>query len=90
MSLFILRFWPVILPLLAYLWWYIAARRKAIRAEVKPPHFREGPWFWSIIASLAIGLLIFLALGLANAPNSGEYVPPRFEKGQIIPGHLEK
>ena len=89
MRLFILRFWPVLLPLLAYIWWMRVARRNAIKAGVTPPRFRDGPWFWAVVASLSIGVVIFLIMGLSNAPSAGNYIPPHMENGKVIEGHIE-
>jgi len=89
MALFLFRLWPVLIPLLVYVIWMIAVRRKA-RLKGEPlPHFREGPWFWAVVTSLAIGIVLFLSFGLSHEENKGTYIPPRTVDGKIIPGHIE-
>lgn len=89
MALFLFRFWPVLIPLIVYAVWMIRVRGKARKAGEPVPQFREGPWFWAVVASLSVGIVIFFILGLSHEPAKGTYVPPRTENGKIIPGHLE-
>jgi hypothetical protein len=89
MALFLFRFWPVLIPLIIYLLWMFIVRNKAKRAGEPLPHFKDGPWFWAVVAALATGIVIFIILGLSHQPNTGNYVPPKTENGRIIPGHVE-
>lgn len=88
MGLFLLRFWPVLIPLVVYIVWMIRVRNHARRAGEKPPHFGEGPWFWAIVVSLGIGVVMFVVLGLSHEGNQGAYVPPHMEGGRIVPGEV--
>ena len=88
MALFLLRFWPVLIPLIIYLIWMLRVRRKARKAGEPIPHFREGPWFWAVVASMALGILIFLFFGLSHESVKGEYTPPHMENGKIVPGQV--
>jgi len=90
MGLFILRFWPVLIPLLVYVLWMINVRSRARKAGEPLPHFRDGPWFWAVVASLCLGIAIFLFLGLSHESNKGEYLPPHMENGKIVPGQVKK
>lgn len=89
MSLFLLRFWPVLLPLLVYLWWLQVVRRKAIKAGLPPLAFRDGPWFWVVVASLVVGVTLLMVMGLSNKRLTGNYIPPYVNNGKIIEGHVE-
>lgn len=89
MSLFLFRFWPVLIPLMIYWVWHGAKRRKARKVGAPLPHFRDGPWYWVVLASLMIGVILFVVLGLSHAANDGQYVPPKLEDGKVIPGHVE-
>lgn len=86
MGIFLLRFWPVLLPFLVYIFWMMRVRRHARKAGEAVPDFREGPWFWAVVATLLVALLLFLILGLSHSANQGEYTPPHMENGHIIPG----
>jgi hypothetical protein len=89
MSLFLFRFWPVLIPLLVYCLWHWRCVARAKKQGVAPPRFRDGPWYWAVMASLALGLFSFLFIGLSHAPEKGQYVPPQMKDGNIIPGHVE-
>jgi|CXWL01.1.fsa_nt_gi hypothetical protein len=65
MALFLLRFYPVLLPLLLYWVWLFIVRRRARKKGEPLPRFRDGPLFWLIISSLAVAILCFMALSLS-------------------------
>lgn len=90
MALFLMRFWPVLIPLLAYVIWMLRARRCARKAGCAMPHFfRDGPWFWTLVACLGLAVAMFMLFGLSNEGNKGEYVPPHLENGAVIPGTVQ-
>lgn len=89
MGLFLFRFWPVLLPIIAFLMWMILVRSKAKKAGAPLPRFRDGPWFSAVMASFAIGFMLFLVLGLSHDEQRGAYSPPRVENGKMIPGRVE-
>lgn len=86
MGLFILRFWPVLLPLVAYFIWMKLVRDKARKAGEPVPRFREGPLFWTIISMLCIAVLMFMWIGFHNTAQKGDYTPAKLENGRIVPG----
>ncbi len=89
MSLFLFRFWPVLIPLVIYwVWLRIVGRRATI--EGRPVlRFRDGPWYWAVLCSLLIGVGIFLMLGTSIEPQRGTYIPPHLEDGRIVPPQVE-
>lgn len=89
MALFLLRFWPVFLPMAVYVVWMVLVRRAAKKAGAPLPHFREGPWFWALVASLGLAVCMFIFLGLSHNPNAGDYIPPHIENGRIISGGVK-
>ncbi len=89
MAIFLFRFWPVLLPLLVYGVWMMYVRRSALKRGDPAPHFREGPWFWAVVTSLVLGIVILLATGLSHGENKGDYVPPHMENGEIVPGRVQ-
>jgi hypothetical protein len=88
MGLFLLRFWPVLIPLIVYLLWITRERRRAHKSGTKLPKFLSGPWFTAVITSLAIGMAIFLFLGFTHTQEKGNYIPSHVENGQIVPGKV--
>ncbi len=89
MSLFLFRFWPVVIPLVVYWLWLETARRKARKTGAPVPLFRDGPWYWIIFSTLSIAVLCFLFLASGLHENKGNYVPPHMEGGKLLPGHVE-
>ncbi|MFW0777808.1 MAG: hypothetical protein ACN2B6_08845 [Rickettsiales bacterium] len=89
MSLFIFRFWPVLIPLLIYWLWHLRNKNKAKKAGSPPPRFRDGPWYWAIIAALVTAFGCFVFIGLSGEHTDGRYVPPTLKDGKVVPGHIE-
>lgn len=85
----IFRLWPALIPLLIYWLWYRVAVRRALKAGLPKPRFRDGPLFWAILASLAVAAACFLWLGAQLESHKGDYVPPHMENGRVTPGHVE-
>ena len=81
---------PLVLPTVLYLlWWLIIGRnRKAAAAGAKA--WYDGPWFWLILAGVALSgaVLVVGALRTGGDP-TGTFVAPRYEGGRIVPGHIE-
>lgn len=88
LKLLILRFWPVLLPVLFYLAWLAFARRKAGKSGEKKPGFFDGPWLWPVVATLLLTMGAFLWLGFSAQEVDGIYVPAQQVDGKIIPGHV--
>ncbi len=89
MALFIFRFWPVFIPLFVYILWMISVRNKARKAGAPLPHFGQGPWFWTLVATLALAVCMFVFFGLSHESNSGEYIPPHMENGKVVSGEVK-
>lgn len=87
MSLFLFRFWPVLIPLIIYWLWYRRVAGRAVKAGQPPPRFREGPWYWAVLASLLTAIGCFILMGTSGEGTTGEYVPPHMENGTLIQGH---
>jgi uncharacterized protein DUF6111 len=48
------------------------------------------PWLWLAgSGALLLAIVLFVVTVHFGAPQSGVYVPPRWEGGRIIPGHIE-
>ena len=58
-------------------------------AEAKDDLWRDAPWLWLVITGMAL-LVVVLLFGafVHGSPQRGQYLPPRMENGQIVPGEL--
>lgn len=88
MTLFLFRFWPALIPLLAYWLWMMNTRRKARKAGEPEPRFADGPWYWAVLASLVTGAFCLLYLGATTEGETGDYIPPHVEDGVLVPGRV--
>ena len=78
---------PLLLPTALYLLWATALR----------PGRRNGaavwgalPWIWLAGMGVALlGIVLFVVTVHFGAPQEGVYVPPRWENGEIVPGHMQ-
>lgn len=91
MRLLLTRILPLLLPVLVYLgWWYLARRRALARGQPSPV-LSDAPWTWLFVAGFALTIVVLIVMGLTwGEEPGGTYVPPRYEGGKIIPGHIER
>lgn len=89
MRLILLRFWPVLLPILLYLAWLAYARRKAGKENREKPGFTDGPWLWPTASTLLLLIGVFIWLGTSADPVDGTYVPAQLKDGQLIPSRID-
>ena len=78
---------PLLLPTALYLLWVTTlrpARNDAI-------FWRALPWIWLAGAGVALlAVVLFVVTVHFGTPQEGNYVPPRWENGHIVPGHMER
>jgi hypothetical protein len=79
---------PLILPTALYLIWVIALRRPpSPGAETR---WAALPWVWLAGAGVVLlAIVLFVVTIHFGASQQGVYVPPRWQNGHIIPGHIE-
>lgn len=87
--LLLTKLWPALIPFALYALWMIWRRTHAKRRDQAIPAWTEGPWGWTVLASLVLMVLSFLALGLGNVPTDGTYYPAEMKDGKIVPGRIE-
>ncbi|HKM69056.1 MAG TPA: DUF6111 family protein [Stellaceae bacterium] len=74
---------PLLLPTALYLLWSPAWRNGAAP-------WAALPWVWLAGAGVALlAIVLFVVTVHFGAPQEGVYVPPRWQNGHIIPGHIE-
>jgi hypothetical protein len=79
---------PLILPTALYLSWQRIASWSQQPGE--GVHWAALPWVW--LAGSGVLLVIFALFVAAvhfGTATPGTYVPPRWENGRIVPGHIE-
>ena len=78
---------PLLLPTILYLLWLRAVRWSEAGGAIA---WHKLPWVWLVLTGVALTALVLfvVTVGFGTAM-PGIYVPPRFENGRIIPGHIE-
>ena len=77
---------PLLLPTAIYLVWLRAGHRQ----QAEGVRWRALPWVWLAGAgALLLALVLFVVTVHFGTTAPGTYVPPRWENGRIIPGHVE-
>ena len=90
---------PLVLPTALYLVWIRFANRAPWRS---PPNSPSGsppgeavrwaalPWLWLAAAGvLLLAVVLFVVTVGFGTSQPGTYVPPRWEDGRVVPGHIE-
>lgn len=78
---------PLLLPTALYLLW-IATLGSA--REPGAVAWRGMPWIWLVGAGAALLVIVLFVVTVHfGTPQQGIYVPPRWQGGRIIPGHIE-
>lgn len=78
---------PLIVPTAIYLLWVTIV---GATHEGGATSWAAMPWLWLAGAGalLLAAVLLFVTVHF-GAPQEGVYVPPRWEDGRIIPGHIQ-
>ena len=78
---------PLILPTAIYLAW---VRTMQPAEDSGPVRWRALPWIWLAGAGTVLLVLVLFVVNVHfGSPETGLYVPPRWENGHIVPGHVE-
>lgn len=76
----------IVLPFVAYLFWLRFERWR----ERLPPEQRPLPWVPLLAVGIALAIMVVLGQALlGGAPAGTDYVPARFENGQLVPGQFQ-
>jgi hypothetical protein len=78
---------PLLLPTALYLVWITTLRRPQRNGVTL---WAALPWMWLAGAGIAlVAIVLFVVTVHFGARQEGVYVPPRWQNGQIVPGHIE-
>ena len=78
---------PLLLPTAIYLAWLRVGHRHEAAEGV---HWSALPWVWLAGAgALLLALVLFVVTVHFGTSEEGVYVPPRYEGGHVVPGHIE-
>lgn len=78
---------PLVLPTALYLLWMRVARRTQPQGL---PEWAALPWVWLAGTGVLLLLLMLFVMSIHFGNSTqGAYVPPRWENGRVIPGHIE-
>jgi hypothetical protein len=78
---------PLLVPTAVYLLWISIV---GTMQESSAISWAALPWVWLAGAGVALlAIVLFVVTVHFGAPQEGVYVPPRWEGGQIVPGHVE-
>ena len=78
---------PLLLPTALYLVWVGTFGAEHGGNAVR---WTAVPWIWLAGAGVVLlALVLFVVTVHFGSPQEGVYVPPRWEGGRIVPGHLE-
>jgi Family of unknown function (DUF6111) len=78
---------PLLLPTALYLLWVMMADRSR---RGGPMRWAALPWVWLIGAGTVLLIVVLVVVNLHfGSSQTGVYVPPRYERGQIVPPHIE-
>ena len=78
---------PLLLPTALYLLWV-----STFGAEEggRPVRWTAVPWIWLAgTGAILVAIVLFVVTVSFGTPQEGVYVPPRWEGGRVIPGHVE-
>jgi hypothetical protein len=77
---------PLILPTVLYLAWLRLKHWSEAGGAVA---WQKLPWVWLAMTGVALTALVLFVVTVGFGDSQpGVYVPPHFENGQIVPGHI--
>lgn len=76
---------PLLLPALLYLLWAVVMSNRRM-----PEWWAEVPWPWIGVSGAALMAISLTWWALVSGdPPGGEYHPPSYENGRIVPSHVD-
>jgi O-antigen ligase len=83
---FLIKFWPILVPLAALVVWWLIWGRKIKDDENLMPKWQKRLWLWVLLGTIGTMIASLLIFGFANESNTGKrIIQPKFENGKIVP-----
>ena len=77
---------PLILPTVLYIAWLRLTRWSETGGAVA---WHKLPWLWLVVTGVVLTALVLFVVTVGFGSGvPGTYVPPHFENGRIVPGHI--
>ena len=77
---------PLLAPTAVYVIWLVVWRQ----SQGETWRWAALPWIWLLPAGVVLlAAVLVLVTVHFGAPETGVYVPPRYENGHIVPSHIE-
>jgi hypothetical protein len=78
---------PLLFPTVLYLLWIVVLRSPDQRGGIA---WAAVPWVWLAGAgAILLALVLFVVTVHFGVRQEGVYVPPSWQNGRIVPGHIE-
>ena len=78
---------PLVFPTALYLLWVATLGSPGEGGVIR---WTAIPWVWLACAGAALLMIVLFVVTVHfGTPQQGVYVPPRWQGGRIIPGHIE-
>lgn len=78
---------PLLLPTVLYLLWISTLGSPEERGAVR---WTTLPWVWLAGAGVVLLAIVLVVVTVHfGSSQEGVYVPPRWQNGRIVPGHIE-
>lgn len=78
---------PLLLPTAIYVGWLLVLQWSTQGETVR---WTALPWIWLAVAGVVLlALVLFIVTVHFGEPESGRYVPPRYEGGRVVPSQIE-
>ena len=78
---------PLVLPTALYLLWVRTTQWEEGGSTMR---WRALPWLWLAGAGVVLlALVLFVVTVHFGTSEQGVYVPPRYEGGHVVPGHID-
>jgi hypothetical protein len=79
---------PLLLPTALYLVWVRLARWSEVGGATV---WQKLPWVWLAAIGVVLTALVLVVVTVGfGTPMPGIYVPPHYDGGRIVPGHIDR
>ncbi len=78
---------PLLLPTLLYVGWISLLQWPGNGETLR---WTDLPWVWLALAgALLLAVVLVVVTVHFGEPETGQYMPPRYEDGRVVPSHID-